>query len=87
MPEHRRRRATKRSATTPIGAKGCGGMAWKRGPEGPRIVDDALRLFAPLLYRVAVARATLGVALARRLLRGTGCTFGIVGVDRAISQA
>jgi len=27
MPEHRRRRATPRSATTPIGPKGCGGMA------------------------------------------------------------
>jgi hypothetical protein len=27
MPEHRRRRATQRSATTPIGPKGCGGMA------------------------------------------------------------
>jgi len=27
MPEHRRRRATRRSATTPIGPKGCGGMA------------------------------------------------------------
>ena len=27
MPEHRRRRVTKRSATTPIGPKGCGGMA------------------------------------------------------------
>jgi len=27
MPEHRRRRATKRSATTPIGPKGCGAMA------------------------------------------------------------
>ena len=26
MPEHRRRRATQRSATTPIGPKGCGGM-------------------------------------------------------------
>ncbi len=27
MPEHRRRRATKRSAATPIGPKGCGAMA------------------------------------------------------------
>jgi len=27
MPEHRRRRATTRSATTPVGPKGCGGMA------------------------------------------------------------
>jgi len=27
MPEHLRRRATQRSATTPIGPKGCGGMA------------------------------------------------------------
>jgi len=27
MPEHRRRRATQRSATTPFGPKGCGGMA------------------------------------------------------------
>ncbi|MBD3853269.1 MAG: hypothetical protein IFJ96_00695 [Acidobacteria bacterium] len=27
MLEHRRRRATKRSAATPIGPKGCGGMA------------------------------------------------------------
>jgi len=27
MPEHRRRRATQRSATTPIGPKGCRGMA------------------------------------------------------------
>ena len=27
MPEHRRRRATKRSAAIPIGPKGCGGMA------------------------------------------------------------
>jgi hypothetical protein len=27
MPEHRRRRPTKRSAATPIGPKGCGGMA------------------------------------------------------------
>jgi len=27
MPEHRRRRATQRSATTPIGPKGCGGMS------------------------------------------------------------
>jgi len=27
MPEHRRRRATKKSATTPIGPKGCGGIA------------------------------------------------------------
>ena len=27
MPEHRRRRATQRSAATPIGPKGCGGMA------------------------------------------------------------
>jgi hypothetical protein len=27
MPEHRRRRATQRSGTTPIGPKGCGGMA------------------------------------------------------------
>jgi hypothetical protein len=27
MPEHRRRRATKRSATTPIGPKGYGAMA------------------------------------------------------------
>ena len=27
MPEYRRRRATKRSAATPIGPKGCGGMA------------------------------------------------------------
>jgi len=27
MPEHRRRRATKRSAETPIGPEGCGGMA------------------------------------------------------------
>jgi len=26
MPVHRRRRATQRSATTPIGPKGCGGM-------------------------------------------------------------
>ena len=27
MPEHRRRRATQRSATTPIGPEGCGGIA------------------------------------------------------------
>ena len=27
MPEHRRRRATQRLAATPIGPKGCGGMA------------------------------------------------------------
>ena len=27
MPEHRRRRATKRQAATPIGPKGCGAMA------------------------------------------------------------
>ena len=27
MPEQRRRRATQRSAATPIGPKGCGGMA------------------------------------------------------------
>ncbi len=27
MPEHRRQRATKRSAAIPIGPKGCGGMA------------------------------------------------------------
>ncbi len=27
MPEHLRRRATQRSATTPIGPKGCGGMS------------------------------------------------------------
>ena len=27
MPEHRRRRATKRSAAIPIGPKGCGAMA------------------------------------------------------------
>ena len=27
MPQHRRRRATKRLATTPAGPKGCGGMA------------------------------------------------------------
>ncbi len=27
MPKHRRRRATQRSATIPIGPKGCGGMA------------------------------------------------------------
>jgi len=27
MPVHRRRRATQRSATTPIGPAGCGGMA------------------------------------------------------------
>jgi len=27
MPEYRRRRATQRSATTPIGPKGCGAMA------------------------------------------------------------
>ena len=26
MPEHRRQRATKRSAATPIGPKGCGAM-------------------------------------------------------------
>jgi len=27
MPEHRRRRATKRSAVIPIGPQGCGAMA------------------------------------------------------------
>ena len=37
MLEHRRRRATQRSATTPIGPKGCGGMA---PPSSLLLLDD-----------------------------------------------
>jgi hypothetical protein len=54
MPEHRRRQATKRSAATPIGPKGCGGMAppssllllgdGGTSPSSPRLESGAMAL-------------------------------------------
>ena len=56
MPEHRRRRATKRSAATPIGPKGCGGMA---PPSSlPLLGDGETSPSSRRLEYVAMALAT-----------------------------
>ena len=47
MPEHLRRRATKRSAATPIGPKGCGGMAPIFFVAAPRRWKDIAVVAAP----------------------------------------
>jgi hypothetical protein len=56
MPEHLRRRATTRSATTPIGPKGCGGM----GPASSLLLlgDGGTSLSSRRLESGPMARAT-----------------------------
>ena len=56
MPEHRRRRATRRSATTPIGPKGRGGMA--PFPALPLLGDGATSSSSRRLESGAMAHAT-----------------------------
>jgi hypothetical protein len=57
MPEHRRRRATKYSAATPLRPSGCGGA----GPSAalPRLADATASVFAatPRIWPLAAGNA------------------------------
>ena len=70
MPEHRRRRATKISATTPIGPKGCGGMA--PASSLPLLGDGATSPSSRRLESGPMALATDDAGGSGRALRDRG---------------
>ena len=67
MPEHLRRRATKRSAATPIGPEGCGGM----GPSSSllRLGDGTTSPLTQRLESGPMARTTAGTGVSGRASR------------------
>jgi len=68
MPEHLRRRATKRSATTPIGPKGCGGMA--PSSSLPLLGDGGTSPSSQRLESGTMAHATDGAGGSGRASQG-----------------
>jgi len=68
MPEHRRRRATTRSATTPIGLEGCGGMA--PSSSLPLLGDGRTSPSSRRLESGSMARATDDAGGAGRASQG-----------------
>ena len=86
MPEHRRRRATKRSATTPIGPKGCGGMS--PSSSLPLLGDGGTSSSSRRLESGPMALATDDAVGPGRASRGRGArTCGTSSTPRRESTA
>ena len=75
MPEHRRRRATKRSAAIPIGPKGCGGMA--PSSSLPLLGDGETSPSSRRLEYGAMALATDDAGGSGRASQGAECVLTV----------